>query len=194
MGETDATAEVERYIAIPSQALAYKIGALTIQRLKAKAETELGAEVRSARIPRSGAQHRRTADERAGREDQPLDRRHQGLIGAGWNAPMTEHPRPGALRRAGLSLPFAQRPAPSQRDCRDQAKMPKAARCCCVRIAAPPAEGAANAALVDLLALALGLRKRDVTIRSGETRRNKQVHLSGEPKALIERLIALLAT
>lgn len=43
MGETDATAEVERYIAIPSQALAYKIGALTIQRLKAKAETELGA-------------------------------------------------------------------------------------------------------------------------------------------------------
>ncbi|WP_373486651.1 DUF885 family protein [Blastomonas sp.] len=42
MGETDATAEVERYIAIPSQALAYKIGALTIQRLKAKAESELG--------------------------------------------------------------------------------------------------------------------------------------------------------
>ena len=42
MGETDATAEVERYIAIPSQALAYKIGALTIQRLKAKAEKELG--------------------------------------------------------------------------------------------------------------------------------------------------------
>jgi uncharacterized protein (DUF885 family) len=42
MGKTDATAEVERYIAIPSQALAYKIGALTIQRLKAKAKTELG--------------------------------------------------------------------------------------------------------------------------------------------------------
>ncbi|WP_438729925.1 DUF885 domain-containing protein [Parasphingorhabdus sp. DH2-15] len=42
MGETDATAEVERYIAIPSQALAYKIGALTIQRLKAEAQTELG--------------------------------------------------------------------------------------------------------------------------------------------------------
>jgi uncharacterized protein (DUF885 family) len=42
MGKTDATAEVERYIAIPSQALAYKIGAMTIQRLKAKAQKEMG--------------------------------------------------------------------------------------------------------------------------------------------------------
>ena len=43
MGSTDATAEVERYIAIPGQALAYKIGALTIQRLKANAQRELGS-------------------------------------------------------------------------------------------------------------------------------------------------------
>ena len=42
MGKTDATAEVERYIAIPSQALAYKTGAMTIQRLRRKAEAELG--------------------------------------------------------------------------------------------------------------------------------------------------------
>ena len=43
MARTDATAEVERYIAIPGQALAYKIGQLTIARTKAKAQAALGA-------------------------------------------------------------------------------------------------------------------------------------------------------
>lgn len=43
MSRTEATAEVERYIAIPGQALAYKVGQLTISRLKAKAQQELGA-------------------------------------------------------------------------------------------------------------------------------------------------------
>jgi uncharacterized protein (DUF885 family) len=42
MSETEVTAEVERYIAIPGQALAYKIGALTILRLRAHAEQALG--------------------------------------------------------------------------------------------------------------------------------------------------------
>ncbi len=43
MARTDATAEVERYIAIPGQALAYKVGQLTISRAKAKAKAALGA-------------------------------------------------------------------------------------------------------------------------------------------------------
>jgi uncharacterized protein (DUF885 family) len=42
MGRSDATAEVERYIVWPGQALGYKIGALTIQRLRDQARTALG--------------------------------------------------------------------------------------------------------------------------------------------------------
>lgn len=42
LGRTEAINEVDRYIVWPAQALTYKVGGLTIQRLRAKAERALG--------------------------------------------------------------------------------------------------------------------------------------------------------
>jgi len=57
-----------------------------------------------------------------------------------------------------------------------------------LRVAAPPVEGAANAALVAYLAEALGLRRSEIRIVSGETARQKMVALAGDPVALRSRL------
>ncbi len=43
MGDKEVTAEIERYIVLPGQACAYKVGMLKIRELRARAERELGA-------------------------------------------------------------------------------------------------------------------------------------------------------
>ena len=48
-----------------------------------------------------------------------------------------------------------------------------------VRLAAPPVDGAANAELIDLIARALHVPKRDITIVSGERSRKKRIRIAG---------------
>lgn len=59
-----------------------------------------------------------------------------------------------------------------------------------VRVAAPPAEGRANEALLALLARDLGVKPHQVTLLSGEASRAKRVKVTGIDPAEASRLIA----
>ncbi len=48
-----------------------------------------------------------------------------------------------------------------------------------VRLNAPPVEGAANAELIEVIAAALGVPRRAVTIVSGDRSRQKRVRVDG---------------
>ncbi len=63
-----------------------------------------------------------------------------------------------------------------------------------VRVTALPVEGAANQALIGFLADSLGLRKADISIRSGATARFKMLHLSGDSTVLTARLAKWIET
>ncbi len=60
------------------------------------------------------------------------------------------------------------------------------------RVSPPPVDGAANAALVRLVAKALGVAKSAVTLASGETARVKTLEIAGDPAALERALKALI--
>ena len=62
-----------------------------------------------------------------------------------------------------------------------------------VRLAAPPVDGAANEALIDLLAREFQRPKRDITILSGQSSRDKRIDIAGLSEAEgTERLSAIL--
>ena len=59
-----------------------------------------------------------------------------------------------------------------------------------VRLAAAPVDGAANDELIALIAKALHIPKRDVTIVSGERSRSKRVRIAGlDRKQALAKLI-----
>lgn len=55
-----------------------------------------------------------------------------------------------------------------------------------VRLAAPPVEGAANDALIELLSSEFHVPKRQITIVSGATSRDKRVEIVGVPETDIQ--------
>ena len=61
------------------------------------------------------------------------------------------------------------------------------------RVRAAPTEGEANAALVALIAKALDVPRRTVTLAAGETSRIKRIAIEGHGAALAVRLQHLLA-
>lgn len=58
-----------------------------------------------------------------------------------------------------------------------------------VRLTAPPVDGAANEALVELLAGAFGIPTRAVTIVAGMSSRTKIVELEGVTEDRVRRLV-----
>lgn len=61
-----------------------------------------------------------------------------------------------------------------------------------IRVKAVPDKGKANAAVIALLARALGVPKAAVTLVSGDTARLKTVAIAGDPAELEQRLRPLL--
>ena len=59
-----------------------------------------------------------------------------------------------------------------------------------VRVAAPPQDGRANAALEALLASTLGLRKSAVRVAAGHGSARKRVEIAGIDRAELERRLA----
>ena len=58
-----------------------------------------------------------------------------------------------------------------------------------IRVTAPPVDSAANEAVITLLAAALGVAKRQLTIARGSTGRNKVIDIEGISQ---DQLISLL--
>ncbi len=65
--------------------------------------------------------------------------------------------------------------------------------CLRVRLAAPPVDGKANAALVAWLAEELGLPRRAVQVLRGDSARRKQLTIAAEPQLVARWLATVLA-
>lgn len=59
-----------------------------------------------------------------------------------------------------------------------------------IRLAAPPVDGKANAALIGFVAATLGVPKAAVCLKSGQSSRRKVLEIANAPADTAERLLA----
>jgi len=71
--------------------------------------------------------------------------------------------------------------------------LPEGGEALAARVSAPPVDGAANKALVKLVAKSFGVPKSSVEIASGETSRLKTLRVLGDADALAAKARELLA-
>jgi len=102
--------------------------------------------------------------------------------------------RPWVVQAGGLVLTVRLTPR-GGRDAIDGIEVLADGRCVLkARVRVPPSEGEANAALIRLIAGALGVAPRTVTLVAGDTARIKRLSIAGQGQALaaaLEKLVAI---
>lgn len=105
---------------------------------------------------------------------------------------MTHPPPPYAVNEDGVTLVVRLTPRAAKEAIHGLAALPDGRTALAVRVAAPPVEGAANAALVALLAKRLGVRKTDITLAAGDTARLKRLVIRGDGARIAASLKEML--
>ncbi len=97
------------------------------------------------------------------------------------------HPayRPDAT---GLTMTVRVTPRASRSAFAGLIDLPDGGQAVAIRVAAPPVDGAANAALIAFLSKQLAVRKSDISLSGGETSRLKQIHVDGDAERIAEAL------
>ena len=100
---------------------------------------------------------------------------------------MNEPLEPIDIRESAGSISFAVHVQPRASQCGVTGTLNGAVK---IRLTSPPVDGAANDQCIDLFAGLLKVRRRDITIVTGETSRHKIVRISGRTAEELRGVLA----